>query len=68
MDSYEKVEIFWREIAWRNVAQLYRATGFEKEISKRNLAKRCYERAFITFYYKLRKLLCQQQQQRDFSV
>ena len=28
--GYGKVEIFWREIAWRKVAQLYRTTGFEK--------------------------------------
>ena len=48
------------EIARRNVAQLYYcATGFEKHISKQP-KKRFLNSALISFYDKIRKLLCQQ--------
>ena len=56
----------WWEIAWRNVAQLYsRAIGFENFISIsmsnfKQLNKKFFDNAFITFYYKLLKLLCLQ--------
>ena len=57
---------FFAGIAWRNVAQLYRATGFEKRNFKATLiAKRFFDRVVITFYYNLRKHYVNKQQQRD---
>ena len=37
--GWGKVETFWREIAWRNVAQLYLATGEESRQEERVMAR-----------------------------
>ena len=56
---------FWRQIAWRNVAQLYhRATGFEKEISKQ-LSKKILWQSLYNFLLQLTKAIMSTNNSRE---
>ena len=57
--------MFWREIAWRNIAQLYRATGFEKEISKQ-LSKKIFRQSLYIFLLQLTKTIMTTNNSRGF--
>ena len=55
----------WREIGWRNVAQLYyRATGFEKEISKQ-LSKKIFRQSLYNFLLQLTKAIMSTNKSRE---
>ena len=59
-----KQRFFWREIAWRNVAQLYRATSFEKEISKQ-LSRKIFQQSLYNFLLQLTKAIMSTNNSRE---